>query len=555
MSLAFDLLNPEPELLLDLAVLGQTLTFAFATGGTGEDFEQVLNRARVPPSSFRPDCFAKDLFVGEFVNRCINVRAGTQERPLHRTQLLRELCHPPANAAAIELRHGVLKELLEKPELVDGLQRVFNQIGKLRHLLESTDRGKRYDAIGRRFEILRVIKETLDLVSAAFATAASGLSRIHRVGLRIRQSAGYRDLASLLDYEGNLATVDLRVRVAQDGQLRGFEIVRAEENRDNPIRASRFSGWVARLTMLFGGYRVRKAEILGRLANHAFDGVLEHVVALFQLGLHSEFYLGALAFRESARARGLSVCLPELVPPGAGSLGIDLTALFNPLLLLESGAPVPCNLQVPERALVIITGPNSGGKTRLLQALGFAQLLGQAGFFVPAESARLVLRDGLFVSLLQEATADQPEGRLGMELLRIRRLFEELGLNSLVILDELCSGTNPSEGEEIFQLVVTLLTELEPQGFITTHFLQFAARLSRERPVPHLDFLQVELDPDQDPTYGFVPGVARTSLAGRTAERLGVTRESLESLVAARKQSGERLSPQRRGVPNRHTGG
>jgi DNA mismatch repair protein MutS2 len=157
--------------------------------------------------------------------------------------------------------------------------------------------------------------------------------------------------------------------------------------------------------------------------------------------------------------------------------------------------------------------------------------------FVPAESARLVFRDGLFVSLIQESTADQPEGRLGMELLRIRRLFEELRFNSLVIMDELCSGTNPSEGEEIFQLVVSLLAELDPQAFITTHFLQFAARLERDRPLAGLSFLQVELDERHDPTYGFVPGVAPTSLAGRTAERLGVTRESLEALVEARKQA------------------
>jgi len=48
-------------------------------------------------------------------------------------------------------------------------------------------------------------------------------------------------------------------------------------------------------------------------------------------------------------------------------------------------------------------------------------------------------------------------------------------------LDELCSGTNPSEGEEIFELVVTLLAELAPQAFITTHFLSMAARIAKAR--------------------------------------------------------------------------
>jgi DNA mismatch repair protein MutS2 len=110
-------------------------------------------------------------------------------------------------------------------------------------------------------------------------------------------------------------------------------------------------------------------------------------------------------------------------------------------------------------------------------------------------------------------------------------------------LDELCSGTNPSEGEGIFELVVALLAELEPQAFITTHFLEFAARLARERPLPGLDFLQVELDENKDPTYGFVTGVAPTSLAGKTAERLGVTREALEALVREKKREKKASLP------------
>src|SRR5258706_15372187 len=126
--------------------------------------------------------------------------------------------------------------------------------------------------------------------------------------------------------------------------------------------------------------------------------------------------------------------------------------------------------------MVNIAGPNSCGKPRLLQALGLAQLLAQAGCYVPATRARLPLRHGLFVSLSQEPSAEAREGRLGTELIRIRSMFEQLSPDSLVILDELCSGTNPSEGEEIFELVVGLLAELEPQAFITTHFLQFAKR-------------------------------------------------------------------------------
>jgi DNA mismatch repair protein MutS2 len=152
------------------------------------------------------------------------------------------------------------------------------------------------------------------------------------------------------------------------------------------------------------------------------------------------------------------------------------------------------------------------------------------------------------VSVVEEATADAREGRLGTELLRIRRLFERLSWGSLVIVDELCSGTNPSEAEEIFDLVMSQLAEIEPQTVVTTHFLHFAARLAKEKSLPRLEFLQVELDATQTPTFGFVPGVATTSLARRTAERLGVTREALRGLVDdAKRHRGLRVS----GAPKR----
>jgi DNA mismatch repair protein MutS2 len=226
------------------------------------------------------------------------------------------------------------------------------------------------------------------------------------------------------------------------------------------------------------------------------------------------------------------VCLPEIVEPG-GELRYE--ALFNPLLLEAGVQPVPTELRARPDALVLVTGPNSGGKTRLLQALATAQLLAQTGLFAPARGASIPRATGLFASLFEEARADQPEGHLGMELLRIRRLFDELGPGALVVIDELCSGTNPSEGEEIARMVLSLLPELGVRSFVTTHLLLFAAELAGEQSAMPLGFLQVELDAQEQPTYRFVEGVAKTSLAHRTAARLGVTRGELLARIAAKK--------------------
>jgi DNA mismatch repair protein MutS2 len=189
-------------------------------------------------------------------------------------------------------------------------------------------------------------------------------------------------------------------------------------------------------------------------------------------------------------------------------------------------------VRVGAGAIVLVTGPNSGGKTRFLQAVAICQLLAEGGFFAPVRAARMPRATGLFASLFEDARADQPEGHLGMELLRIRRCFDELDTGALVVIDELCSGTNPSEGEEIARLVLSLLPELGVRAFVTTHLLGFALKLEGD---PSLEFLQVELDPQDRPTYRFTPGVARTSLAHKTAERLGVTRDELLQRIAAKR--------------------
>ena len=111
------------------------------------------------------------------------------------------------------------------------------------------------------------------------------------------------------------------------------------------------------------------------------------------------------------------------------------------------------------------------------------------------------------------------------------------------MLDELCSGTNPSEGEEIFELVVDMLARLEPQAFITTHFLEFAGRLEREQKISGLRFLQVALGADQQPTYQFAGGVASTSLAAQAAARLGVTGEQLSRLIEDKVRGREPARP------------
>ena len=524
-----DLLHPAPLSRIDAESTKLAIALAFASGVSGGVFSEALDGAKVAPSTWEPGTFADDLFLTQFVALCLKIRINGHEPVFATKHLVNILAHPPSDRAVVLHRRAVLSELTTSAALREGLEHLYITLCRFRGLLEGATSTGKWDANRRQLDILQLVKEIVDCMATRFSSAESGLSSLTKLGLGMQSSEPYRSLADLLRYDERLATLKLEVRVGADGRIRGFEVLSIQEDDANPFVMSPWRRWFGKLELFLRGFRFSDGEVMARLIDAVFEGLQDDLVPLVQLLGDCEFYLGALGFHDRALEAGLAVSLPDLVSPEEPRA---LLGLFNPLLLAHGVKPVPCDLTTDRHATtVLVTGPNSGGKTRLLQSLGLAQLMAQSGLFVPARSGAVALAPGLVVSLIEETKADQAEGRLGTELLRIRQLFERLPPGAMVILDELCSGTNPSEGEEIFELVVRMLTRLAPQAFITTHFLTFASRLERERTIEDLRFLQVELGHEQQATYQFVPGVAQTSLAGHAAARLGVTRDQLMSLI------------------------
>jgi DNA mismatch repair protein MutS2 len=524
-----DLLHATPLVRVDVDKTRLAMTLAFASGVSSGLFAEALDSASVAPSRWEPAVFAGDLFLSRFVASCLRLKVRREQQPLSTTHMLRVLAHPPSDRATIDHRRAILDELVREPKLRSALENLYFLLGRFRALLEGDTGAKDWDQNRRKLDLLQLVQEIFDCAADGFATSRSGLVRLSEFGTRVRAGEPYQSLCDLLRFDEKLATVSLNVGVGADGRIRGFQLVSVEENQQNPFVSSPLRRWLAKIELFLRGFRFGDAEVMARLVDAVFEGLEPEIVSLVQLTGDVEFLLGVLGFRDFAAEGGLPVCLPELVGPDEPR---SLTRLWNPLLLASGITPIPCDLADDRHATTtLVTGPNSGGKTRLLQSLGITQLLAQSGLFVPATSASISLVPALVVSLIQETRADQEEGRLGMELLRIRDLFERLPPGAMVLLDELCSGTNPSEGEEIFELVVKMLAKLEPRAVITTHFLTFAARLERERKIESLRFLQVELGEDRRATYQFVPGVARTSLAGHAAERLGITADQLSSVI------------------------
>jgi len=523
----------------DLSGSIELTRYAFEGGDCAGVFDALVEALPLAETGFSAGSFANQLYLDELVQRCLPIRGLSDTTLAPSTRLLRHvLATPPRDPLHCESRQAVLRELRAGPELVTQLRAYYTAIRQLRRALE-TEAIEEPNLVRRKIAVLIALQAAVNAAADGFEGASSNLSRLRTLGESVRGKSGWERMTQMVDLEGNLAAVDVRLQLGSDGTVRGFGIVAVRDRGGADLLPRPFTRLMQRLGSWLQGHRYGESEVVVRLLDEVFSPFAEDIVALIATTGAIELYLASLGFAELAEARGLSVCLPTLLSPSDEVAERKIEGLFNPLLFLQDGAVRTCDVPVPgKEALTVITGPNSGGKTRFLQALAITQLLGQVGILVPASEARLIRAPSMFLSLVEGVDASQIEGRLGSELLRIRKLFEEIEPGSLAILDELCSGTNPNEGEEIFSTVLSLLPKLRPQLFVSTHFLGLAARLEAERPVPTLAFLQVDLDANEKPTYRFVPGVATTSLAHKVAERLGVTRTDLEKLVAKKLGAG-----------------
>ena len=530
-----DLLNLEPRLTVDEDRVHALLELAFLGREAAKGLEHHLGSLSGKGNGWQLDFFAEDLFVRDLIRQCLRIEVDGVRFPVNEPYLYQVLSDPLTSLEAVRFRQTILRELDAQPALHKNAIKLYRELSQLLSMFKAPDHAAQLDINAYRLDIFKQARTVIDWMVEGFDDAQSGLARLAEGGRKIQASEQYALLRDLLEYESRMAVLKVEIGIGADGEVKQLDLLDARENSDNRFHEKPMKRFLKRMRALFfRGYRLSYREVVNRLLAQVFSKIGPTLVPLVQLLGQLELYLSSLAFKEEVERRGLAMCLPDFAPEP-----FTLEGAFNPLLL-EDHEPVPCDLSATGiHTITLVTGPNSGGKTRLLQTLGLTQLLAQSGLFVPARKANLTLVRGLFVSLVENENATQAEGRLGRELMRIRSLFETVGSPSMIILDELCSGTNPAEGIEIFRMVIELLGRLDTVAFISTHFLDFARDLEANPPVAHLDFLQVVSEDDLSSTYQFVPGVAASSLAAATAQRLGVTFEQLAHLIEARNEAGQ----------------
>jgi hypothetical protein len=234
------------------------------------------------------------------------------------------------------------------------------------------------------------------------------------------------------------------------------------------------------------------ASSLGQAADHVRD---------FFLMLRAElaFYVGCLTLHEVLARAGYPTCMPTPCPPRERRLAFRGLCSAG-LALTLNGPVVPNDLEADGQGLVFITGPNSGGKTTFLRSLGIAQLMMQAGMFVPAERYCASLCGGLFTHFPRGEDVRMERGKLDEELGRMSEIVGRIRPDSMVLVNEAFASTNEREGAEIARQIVRALTQQGVRVFFVTHLFELARSFSGEGPGRAL-LLRAERLPDGTRTY------------------------------------------------------
>ncbi|SBS78148.1 putative DNA mismatch repair protein [uncultured Mycobacterium sp.] len=258
------------------------------------------------------------------------------------------------------------------------------------------------------------------------------------------------------------------------------------------------------------------SELAGRAINDAADAAsqaADHIQGFFaRLRFELGFYLSCLNLQHRLDRLGVPTCYPTPAP--LGSLQWRFNELRDIALCLTTKNPVVGNTVAADgMRLVVVTGANEGGKSTFLRSLGAAQMMLQAGMFVPAESFTASVTAGVYTHFKREEDATMTHGKLDEELARMSAIADAIRPNCLLLCNESFASTSEREGSQIGRGVIDALTTASIGVVSVTHMFDLARSLYDRRDPGYL-FLRAERRDDSTRTYRLAPAAPEPTSHG-----------------------------------------
>ncbi len=232
-------------------------------------------------------------------------------------------------------------------------------------------------------------------------------------------------------------------------------------------------------------------------------------------------------FAEGRLCRQLNANVPRIIQQPA----LKLLTARHPLLILRLGKPalvVPFDVELGYISrIILLSGPNTGGKTVLMKSVGLLSLMALSGLPIPADAdSEIGIFHKVFADIGDDQSIENALSTFSSHVGKIQRMLASADANSLVLIDEIGAATDPQQGSALAQAILERFTEIGCKAVVTTHYT--ALKIFAET---HPDCLNASMQFDLkslQPTFRFSTGIPGDSFAIEVASSLGMDESLIE---------------------------